>query len=558
MKSTPIIVILVAIATTGAGSPSVEGLPPAGSRVTGIVVDAEGPVEGATVRVQATVNETLTNAEGKFVLPGLAGGETVTLSAWKQDYYCSLIREVAATTGPLLIRLERYQTSDNPAYAWIPPYGDKSCSTCHPAVAALWAKGAHSRSVKNSRFLSMYNGTDVEGNRSPPTRRRFAKDYGSVPLLPDPRLPYFGPGFKLDFPDIAGNCASCHIPGAAVDAPYGTDPNRVAGADVNGIHCDYCHKIATVLLDHATGEPYPNRPGVLSQDIRRPFLEGPASPQLFFGTLDDPNAESGDACLPLLSQSRFCAPCHFASFWGVPVYNSFGEWSASPYSDPLTGKTCQQCHMPSPSILEGKALTNLAPGNGGLEREPAAIHAHSDLGASDDEFLRDAISLRASASKERDHVEVMVTVKNEKAGHHYPTDSPLRHLLLVVEAKDRTGAALDQVGGSKLPLWAGVGDASRGYVAGLPGQAYAKILEESWTGISPTGAYWNSVRVVSDNRLAALASDTTSYTFRQPAAGDAQVTVTLLFRRAYIALMDWKGWDTPDIVLAKEILHVPR
>jgi hypothetical protein len=403
----------------------------------------------------------------------------------------------------------------------------------------------------------MYNGADVMGNRSPLTRRRSVRDYGSVPLPPDPSLPYYGPGFKLDFPDIAGNCAACHVPGAAVDAPYGTDPNQVAGADANGIHCDYCHKVATVLLDRSTGLPYPNRPGVLSADIRRPFLEGPDNSQLFFGTLDDPNAESGDACLPLFSQSEFCAPCHFASFWNVPIYNSFGEWLASPYSDPLTGRTCQQCHMPSPSILDGKALTNLAPGNGGLERDPAAIHAHIDLGAADPDFLRDAISLRVSASNDGGQVEVMVTVRNEKAGHHYPTDSPLRHLLLVVEATDGTGAALEQVGGPRLPEWAGVGDATRGHLAGLPGQAYAKILEESWTGISPTGAYWNNVRLVSDNRLAALASDTTSYTFRQSAADDAHVTVTLLFRRAYIELMDWKGWDIPDIVLAKETLHTP-
>jgi hypothetical protein len=508
--------------------------------------------------VQATANETRTDAEGRFVLSGLAAGRAVTLSAWKQDYYCSLVRDVAGPAGPVTIHLKRYQTNDNPAYAWIPPYGDHSCSTCHPALTALWARGAHSRSAQNPRFLTMYNGTDVKGNRSPLTRRRSVRDYGSVPLPPDRSRPYYGPGFKLDFPDITGNCAACHVPGAAVDAPYGTDPNQAAGADANGIHCDYCHKVATVLLHPATGLPYPNRPGVLSSGIRRPFLEDHGSPQLFFGTLDDPNAESGDACLPLVSRSEFCAPCHLASFWNVPIYDSFGEWLASPYSDPLTGKTCQQCHMPSPSMLDGKALTNLAPDNGGLEREPAAIHAHVDLGAADPDFLRDAVSLRASASNEGGRVEVMVTVKNEKAGHHYPTDSPLRHLLLVVEATDGAGTALEQVGGPRLPAWAGVGDAARGYLAGLPGQAYAKILEELWTGISPTGAYWNNVRLVSDNRLAALASDTTSYAFRQPAAGGAQVAVTLLFRRAYIELMDWKGWDVPDIVLAEETLHVPR
>ena len=31
---------------------------------------------------------------------------------------------------------------------------------------------------------------------------------------------------------------------------------------------------------------------------------------------------------------------------GTLIYNSYGEWLDSPYSDPKTGKTCQECHMP--------------------------------------------------------------------------------------------------------------------------------------------------------------------------------------------------------------------
>jgi len=61
---------------------------------------------------------------------------------------------------------------------------------------------------------------------------------------------------------------------------------------------------------------------------------------------------------------------------------------------------------------------------------------------------------------------------------------------------------------------------------------------------------------VSDNRLAAFASDSTSFAFAPPAAGDANITVTLLYRRAFMQLMEWKKWDVPDIVMAQEQLVV--
>jgi hypothetical protein len=117
---------------------------------------------------------------------------------------------------------------------------------------------------------------------------------------------------------------------------------------------------------------------------------------------------------------------------------------------------------------------------------------------------------------------------------------------------------LTQISGPAVPEWGGVGDPSLGYYAGLPGAAYAKILEELWTEISPTGAYWNMTRLVSDNRIAAFATDETAYAFTAPATGDVSVEVTLLFRRAYKMLMDQKGWDVPDIVMARSTLSVPR
>jgi len=573
---------------TATATPSPSPLPPTatpapeGPTVSGIVIDEDGPVDGATVRVQATTNETLTDNEGRFTLTGLSEGAAVTISAWKHTYYCAKVEGVVPPASDVTLTLRPYQTNDNPSYIWIPPAGENSCYSCKPGVTQVWLDNdLHAGAASNPRFLTMYNGTNVHGNQSPLTRYGYSRDYGRIPLRPDLSQPYYGPGYKLDFPNTAGNCAACHVPGAALDAPYGTDPNTVTSANTFGVHCDFCHKVADVSLNPASGLPFPNMPGVLSMDIRRPFPDDPERYQLFFGTFDDDNVPEEDTYLPLIQESQFCAPCHFGVFWDTVIYNSFGEWLASPYADPIFegARTCQQCHMPAPTILDGEPMTNVAPGKGGVERDPLTIHAHTFPGAMSQELLQNAVTMTATAQLEGDAVVVQVDITNDKTGHHVPTDSPLRHLILLVQATDGQGQALPLLDGPTVPEWGGVGDPSQGpalsiaegYYAGLPGKGFAKILEELWTEVSPTGAYWNPTRVLSDNRLAAFATDTSVYTFaavrlspsatlragahdEAPTEGEVTVEVTLLFRRAFKELMDQKGWDVPDIVMEQEVI----
>ena len=543
------------IAASPAASPELP-VTSASATVSGIVRDKDGPIAGATVRVQATDTATLTDDEGRFTLTGLSEGVAVTISAWKHTCYCAKVEAVVPPASGITLTLHRYQTNDNPDYEWIPPIGTDSCASCKPGVTEIWLDNAHAGSATNPRFLTMYNGTDTQGNQSPPTRYGYSRDYGSFPLRPDPTRPYYGPGYKLDFPDTAGNCAACHTPGAAVDAPYGTDPNVLTGADTFGVHCDFCHKVADVTLNPATGLPLPNMPGVLSMDVRRPFPDDPNRYQLFFGTFDDDNVPEEDTYLPLIEKSQFCAPCHFGIFWDTVVYNSFGEWLESPYSDPNTGRTCQNCHMPSPAILDGEPMTNVAPDTGGVERDPMSIHGHTQPGAMDQELLQNAVTMTATAHLEEDTIIVQVDITNDQTGHHIPTDSPLRQMILLVEAGDSQGQALSLVNGSVIPKWGGIGDPNEGYYAGLPGKGFAKILQELWTEITPSGAYWNPTRIVSDNRIAAFATDNSTYTFVAPTEGNITVKVTLLFRRAFINLMDQKSWDTPDIVMEQRFLIV--
>jgi len=540
---------------------------PEGPAISGMVLDAQGqPIPGATVRIQVTTNQTLTDDEGRFSLTGLEEGIPVTVSAWADGYYCAKAESVTPPASDVALSMRLVQTNDNPDYEWTSPTGENSCYSCKPGVTQVWLENdAHGRSATNIRFLTMYNGTDVNGNQSPLPRYASNRDYGAYPLRPDLTQPYYGPGYKLDFPDTAGNCATCHNPGAALAAPYGTDPNTVSGVDTFGIHCDYCHKIAGVILDPSTGLPYPYMPGILSQDVRRPFPEDEQRYQLFFGSFDDDNVPVEDTYLPLIQQSQFCASCHYGAFWDTVVYNSFGEWLESPYSDVERAQaaglhssiSCQQCHMPVPTLLDGEALTNVAPERGGVERDPLTIPAHTFPGASSTELLQNAVTLNTSARRQGEQIIVDVTILNDKTGHHVPTDSPLRQMLLLVQATGPDGAALEFIDGPILPDWAGSGDPAEGYYAGLPGRGYAKILMELWTELSPTGAYWNPTRIVSDNRIPAFGSDASSYTYAATPRGSAHIQVTLLYRRAFVQLMDWKGWGVPDTVMETQSLEIP-
>jgi hypothetical protein len=395
----------------------------------------------------------------------------------------------------------------------------------------------------------MYTGQDVDGNQSPQTRYGYSRDYGSFPLRPDPAKPYYGPGYKLDFPETAGNCAACHTPAASVNDPYGVDPTSLTGVALEGISCDFCHKIWDVRLDSASGLPYANMPGVLSFEFRRP----PDGHQFFAGPYDDV-APGEDTLVPLYRQSEYCAPCHFGVFWDTVIYNSFGEWLESPYSDSETGKTCQDCHMPP---LGGHQFATTEAG--GQVRDPSTIFSHRMPGAADEELLRNALTMNVDARHEDNQIIVEVELINDKTGHHVPTDSPLRHLILLVQVTDENGEKLEQIEGPTIPEWGGVGEYEDGYYAAAPGTAYAKILQELWTEVTPTGAYWNPTRIVSDNRIPAMGSDVTIYTFQLSEFSEsAEFTATakLLYRRAFIELIAQKGWSVADMVIAQESIRL--
>ena len=547
-------------------STNVPGAQPVGSHtlapdetaITGMVLREDGaPIPEATVRIKGSQHHAVTGPDGSFALKNLERGRAITLTAWALGYYIVGGSE-AYLPGSSNVQfvLKKISEADNPDYPWLSAFASGgepgNCEICHadPREASLpfgqWLADAHAGSANNARFLSMYLGRDLQGNQSPPRRYGYNRDYGQIPLTPDLSQPYFGPGYKLDFPDTAGNCATCHVPAAATKDPYDTDSSSVTGVGKEGITCDVCHKVWDVTLDPATGLPYPNVPGVLSLDLRRPSPDQ----QFFAGPFDDV-APGHDTFAPIQQQSQFCAACHFGTFWDTQVYNSFGEWLASSYSDSKTGKTCQDCHMP-PGENDHFARLD----KGAMVRDPHQIFSHRMPGASDVNLLQNAVSMTANAEVDENKIVVNVSVVNDKTGHDVPTDSPLRQVILIVTAHDQNGKELALANGPTIPEWGGVGNPEDGYYSGLPGKLYAKTLMELWTGVTPTGAYWNPTRVISDTRLAPFVPYSSSFFFESPSGGEAQVQVKLIFRRAFITLMDQKGWKIPDVVMGQTELTV--
>lgn len=488
--------------------------------LSGVVMDSVGPVAGAHVRVRATNTPTVTGDDGRFLLEVSSEGQEVEITAWAPGYYIAYTF-VTPPDDNITLTLRPYHTEDNPDYGWTFPEGEEgdgesgACGNCHPMIISQWANNAHGTAISNPRFFSMYNGTDVKGEKS------------------------IGFGYLDDFPDTAGHCASCHAPGAAVDGYFATNMNDVRGDVTAGIHCDYCHKIGGVYLNPATQMPYPNVPGVESQRVLRP----PEGDNIFFGPYED--IHDPDTYLPIISESAFCAPCHEFSMWGTPIYESYSEWLNSPYAN--ANVTCQDCHMPP----TGDTMFALAE-VGGLEHPPESIPSHLQVGAVDVDLLQNTVEMVLDVEIVDRQAIATVTLNNFGAGHHVPTDYPGRHMILLVNAQDQAGQTLELIHGPTVPDWGGP-------EAGLPGQAFAKVLRDVMTGEMPVVSYWEQTQIVSDNRIPALESDRTTYIFSLPETADSEVLVSaeLIFRRLFHAESEARKWNMPDIMMENTVLQVP-
>jgi hypothetical protein len=497
--------------------------PTSAAMIEGRVLDGERPLAGARVRRQGARAFVLSDRRGRFRLAaeevprtqaaaqdhrpadGSAFNMPWTITAAKAGYFIGATRRDAE---PLVIRLVRLPEFDDAGYPWVDPTPDaassQNCGNCHESIYNEWQSSGHAGGTANRHFMNLYAGTDWHGR------------------------PERGWSLLGEHAEGAGVCGSCHTPAADLDNPRFDDLRNLRGAAAGGVQCDFCHKIQDVAIEHVGLQH-----GRFAMSLVRPAVE-----QIFFGPLDDVS-RGEDVYSPLQTESRYCAACHEGIVFGVPVYSTYSEWLASPAR--AQGKQCQTCHM-APS----GELHNIAPGAGGLEREPHTLASHDMLPGGRAAMLRRALDMTAklspAAGKGGRAAILEVTLSAHDVGHRVPTGFVDRHLILSVEARDAAGRVVELVAGPRLPTPAG------GQLAGRPGVLFAKLLTDT-AGSSPA-PFWRAGLEVSDTRLVVGQPRESRYTLPH---GAVSVEVRVIYRRFWEVVAREKDWPADDIVVTQNV-----
>ncbi len=455
---------------------------------------------GVQVRKAGSVDVAMTSAAGRFIYPM---GWMATF--WKDGYF---IESDEGQPGSKLIRLRELPATDHEEYSWqraepeTYEYGQyRACGSCHQAIFDEWKLGAHANATRNQHFRNLFEGSD-----------KFSS-------------PGIGWNLRQERPDGVSVCTSCHAPTQQSDFLVDDDVSedqrdRRRNDELSGVHCDYCHKVVG---------PADGKVGLAHGQYGLKLLR-PKDQQLLFGPLTD-STRSTNAYSAFQHQSRLCASCHEGIVFGVPVYTTYSEWQASPSA--RAGVQCQDCHM-KPT---GK-MTNIAPGHGGVERDPKTLANHVFFDGSRDEMLRRCLKLSVNAKRNGNDVRVSVELMAEGVGHRVPTGFVDRNLVMLVEALDVVGNPLAVSDGPRLPAIAGR------MVAGKTGRLYAKQLKD-FDGHSPV-PFWRADPEVTDTRLEPGKLDSSAWRF--PAAA-TQIRVRILHRRFWPEVAEAKGWGDNEVLL---------
>lgn len=205
-------------------------------------------------------------------------------------------------------------------------------------------------------------------------------------------------------------CKRCHEPIRYLGLPSTTVEQVVD----EGVTCDVCH--AAKLVSQNQHPWFEVVPGNIKLG---PFKDALPTVHNF-----EYSAQ--------ISESSFCLACHAneENSHGVTFCSTEKEWEMSSFAK--NNITCQDCHMPG---REGKA----AP----LGKMREQLHSHAFYGGYSPEMLNDCAEIKVQAKRQGNTVQVKVAIRNHTVGHALPTGSPMRMVILSLEAQNLDG----------LPVW---------------------------------------------------------------------------------------------------------
>lgn len=460
--------------------------------------------------------------DGQFSLPA-AQGTNLVLAAAAKGYFTGAV-VVSTPASDVIVALDAVPPGDDSTYALVEP---TTCGQCHPNQMTQWTGSPMHRAGTNTWLYDLYDGTGTAGGMG-----------GWVYVRDSEHAPA----------NLASECASCHQPEPWVAAPFSPlEPiGSLSPAALHGVSCDVCHKIAHI------DETKTNFPGIYPGVVTLTRPQGPTYDQVQYGLLGDatftrPNRMRA-SYQPQL-EAAVCAACHqdkndpdqdgdFEEPNGVVSEPTYLEWLASPYGDPLSPlyASCVDCHMPASGATT--VCNVLVPP---LLRDPPTIRHHTIEGTTA-AFLENAATLTLDCQAGGGTLTARAIVTNDRTGHHLPTGVTIRNVILRIDAwREEDGALLAHTGAQTIHTLGGVGDPAQGFLSGQPGKLYAKFNHDA-DGHGPvffteaTGIEW-------DNRIPALAADTTSYSFAvPPGGGTLRVRARLIYRRSVQAITAAKGW----------------
>jgi len=495
-----------------------------GSGILGLVKDSVTlqPIQDAQVTLQATNTKILTAADGSFTLNMGAGSGLVIVGA-KKGYYSRALTTDSPAAGAEIL-LDPVHIGTNSAYAFVDP---NQCAQCHPNQKSEWDNSAMANAGLNTWVHDIFAGNGTEGGMGSFVYTRDSVHAASVP---------------------DADCAACHQAESWVSAGYS---GRLEGPDdigypspaaAHGVSCEVCHKLADVDTTKF------NFPGIFPGSMT--FVLPDEGDQVMYGLLPDVSYRVNPTMEPSMQPqlaAEICGVCHQDNtdvnvdhtFTGVVSEPTYNEWAQSPYADPTSPlyQSCIDCHMP-PSGLT--ALCTFAP----VLRDPSTVRTHAIEGTTP-AFLDTAVELSIQTQLVGNELQVDVTIDNSLTGHSVPTGVTIRNMILLVEAwedgQDPLINPLVYTGTQTIHELGGIGDPAQGYYAGLPGKLFAKVSHD--VNLQAPAFFTDATGDVFDNRIPALAQDDTSYTFAVPnGTGTVQVRARLIYRRAFRALVDAKGW----------------
>ncbi|MBU2648990.1 hypothetical protein KKI24_30060, partial [bacterium] len=437
---------------------------------------------------------------------------------------------------------------DDPAYAFISPV---TCANCHVKLTKIYDQSKMAHTTSNPHVLQMYNGTDAF-NR-----------------------PGHGPGFKPDNPGHDGDCITCHAPSVAAGNPVSRDLNKAltsAGAEWDGISCDYCHKIRRIVKSDTSPSGY--------KAVQQRQVPARGNTILVFGPYRDvsvpPMAASYSS---VFEKGQYCAVCHshqktlknrkswdwqkvysreewqgfgLADASVLPVQTTYQEWrqwqAALSDDDPDKGKKCQDCHMSWRREMlpfDNHIVNGHVQQMWGAYRDSQTIHPHQFDGGTQTQ-LKTAVSLEVKGRIEKNRFVVTIFVTNTSGGHWIPTGETMRSLMLIVDARDDKEQPLKMIEGNRLPEWTGKGDPDQGNYADLPGVVFAKVLQDEQGHLNVP--FWKATGIAIDNRIRPKTTVTYQWRFAlDHPDSEPAVIASLVYRPVFKELAGSKKWMVTDI-----------